>query len=368
MFRLAIPLFSLLLLLPVACDEPGSNGPNTGWDVGAELPPDTAGGDTTVADTAAPHDPGPGSPDSQPPTDPGATDPGPPSDPGGGGDTGPDTGPSLCEPTPGGADLEVHCSEIRIAVMKDSSLPTRVHVAGRLWGFGEGEPCVRVDQLQLLQGDTIVQTVDAAGVVGPDGWSAEAEATTEVVGHCDSESGRFEPFAILVTGRVDGGTFTADCGAHMGGGSWPPDGILTCHENIPVPPSHGDSMVDVAPGMWTMTTLDIMYPFDPAFDMTAVDSSVRIIPSTYASGMPIEPFDTMGWDAWIGSPSSANDWLMVSLSHNEDVLGTEVCPPYSDDPFADPPPLFLARITGTNAGRSFSSEGYIDFCSRVVMQ
>lgn len=110
------------------------------------------------------------------------------------------------------------------------------------------------------------------------------------------------------------------------------------------------------------------HPAHPDFDMTAVDPDVRIIPGAYAFGMPIEPFDTTGWDAWIGSPSSANDWLMVSLSHDQDVLGTEVCPPYSDDPFADPPPLFLTRITGTNGGRSFSSEGYIDLCSRVVMQ
>lgn len=289
-------------------------------------------------------------PDAAPPTDGGAPDGGPP--------------PAACEPSSGAELYEVGCDGMMVSVLEQSTGAHRVQLHGRIYdGVGGDEACVRPEHIEVRRGGELVQTFTLADQESS-GWLAEADASAELLTLCDDESVRFEPFSILVRGRADGGTFEATCGARAGGSSWPPRTMLTCHENLPAGPRFGNSMVDV--GVFARTELMLTYPDVAGLDLTAVDASVRILPGVWgaSSGGLLEPFETTGWEAWIGPPTSPSDWILVDMSVMGDVFGEELCPVPSD--LGDPPPIFVARITGTNAGQPFVSEGYVDICSRFA--
>lgn len=279
----------------------------------------------------------------------------------------PDGGPpEVCEPAAGAELFEVGCDGLMVSVLEQTSGADRVQLHGRIYeGAWGDEACVRPERIEVRRGDEVVQTFALADQETRAGWLAEAEATSELVTLCDDDEVRFEPFFVVIEGRVDGGRFEASCGAHAGGSSWPPRTMLTCHENLPTGPRFGNSMV--SEGAFALSELNLTYPDVAGLDLTAVDEQVRILPGVWGggAGAPLEDFDTAGWEAWIGPPTSPSEWISVDLNAMGDVFGADLCPPASDEPFGDPPPIFLARLTGTNAGQPFVSEGYVDFCSRL---
>ncbi len=186
---------------------------------------------------------------------------------------------------------------------------------------------------------------------------------TEITSLCQDESQRVEPFGLIATGRLDGGTFAARCGKADSGSSWPPDVVMGCHAGIVRQPGAGNSMV--APvGNTTSTSISTWFPHPEGSHLiTSVDSQIRIIPFAWDTMAPA-PFNSSGWDTWVSEGTGPGNvpHSMVDLDMLADPLGLEVCPHHSDEMV---PPVFITRITGQTDQGPFTSEAFVDICTRA---
>ena len=157
------------------------------------------------------------------------------SGPGGGGSGG---GGEPCEPTAGNEVFSGYCDDVRVALIEGAGQP-RVQVAARMNAGAIG--CAIVDSVILGDDENnAIQTLTTAIELDDSGVQvhvADAVANSELVTSCavppgDNGAGRVEAFGFIARGRVDGGTFEARCGRADSGSSWPPDVVLTCHDNI----------------------------------------------------------------------------------------------------------------------------------------
>ena len=279
-----------------------------------------------------------------------------------------------CAPDPGGQVLNASCDEVEIAVLEAAAGVARLQVRGRvsLWP-GEGV-CAVVDSVDVYDGDQLVQTLDGApaalGLDGTTGLLATGEADGSLVARCGRDDGWASGAGLVVRGRADGGTFEARCGSVDFGTGWPPPVIRTCHEGLGAPPGAGDAMITGGDG-FTWTDLYAYVPHGEGGAVTGIDSEVRVLPSSDPfGGLPIDPFDTTGWSAWVGETDlpGTGAATQVSLHADGDPLGLEVCPvtppePGPEDPL---PPVFLARLTGTTESGPLSTEVYVRMCTRAI--
>jgi hypothetical protein len=160
------------------------------------------------------------------------------------------------------------------------------------------------------------------------------------------------------------GTFEARCGKTDFGSSWPPDVVLTCHQGIAAPPRTW-ATAQVTVGQATAASMYATFPAPPT--ITSVSSEVHILPSSW-TGPPLVPFDTTGWDA---TPQVQQDGTVyVDFWQLADPFGEEICPLVEEmpDPLDEPPPVFLARVSGDTDAGPFVSEIYTRGCMRVIMQ
>lgn len=272
-----------------------------------------------------------------------------------------------CVPTSGDMLREGYCQQVMLAVLRSDDASPSLYVTGLTTSVGEG--CNVVDRVEIRRTDgELLQTlVPASGA----GLSARASTVApELLALCDREDGRFDPFAVEVHGRTDGGRFVARCGAEAFGSGWPPDLAVTCHQNLPIGPTFmGSGMVQATAG-FTTSEIWFSYPNEDGIVIDAVDPEVRIVPGTWGfGGVPIDPFDTSGWTATVSFHTSARTHVGVSLHQMADPLGGDLCPVPSAMPMpGDPvPPVFLARVRGSAGGRPFTSEAMISHCTRLAL-
>jgi hypothetical protein len=298
----------------------------------------------------------------------GSFDAGAPFDGGGSFDAGAGHDAGACVPSGGSTTNEGYCQQVMLSVLRSDDASPELFATGITTSIGEG--CAQIDRVDVLHADgELIQTLDQ-DLSGAGYFRARASTVApEIAALCDREDGRFDPFAVEVHGRVDGGTFVARCGAEEFGSGWPPELVVSCHQNLPVGPTYmGSGGVQIT-GMFTVADLRVMYPNVDGIVIDSVASTARVIPGTWGFGsMPIAPFDTTGWTTSVGFPTSAQEFVLVQMFASMDLLGEDVCPVPSTMPMPmdPPPPVFLLAIRGMASGRPFTSEAFINYCYRTV--
>lgn len=277
-----------------------------------------------------------------------------------------------CVPTAGPATGDAYCDQFFLSLFTSDDGAPRMELRGRVHpnDLSEGG-CATVDEIDVQVGGTTITTL--AGTWGPEGAGgtrliAEGAAFPGLTERCASDENRFGGFGFLVRGRVDGGSFTAECADAEGGSRWPPAVTVSCHHNIDAPPFSAYAMVSGGAG-FTYTSLDLSIGHGPGAAITSAESTIHIIPG-FATGFggptpDLDPFDSTGWTASIyentgGFGPYSGVQLMLGSA-----LPMELCPPPSvglpgpDDPL---PPVFLARVRGTSERGAFSTEAFVNNC------
>jgi len=275
-----------------------------------------------------------------------------------------------CVPTPGGASLVASCQQMVLSVLRGDGDPA-LEVTGYLTGLGDG--CLAVDEVELLDGEESVQTLAGGDGMTVTGGSAIAVARSDaaaasIVALCAEDGGRYDTHRIRVRGRVDGGTFTAECGGSEG--SWPPGSVVTCHRGLLAGPQfQGGASVEVSTA-FTSSSAWALYPSDSGelpFDTLASD--VYVVPTAvpFSSAPFQEPRVTTGWSGTVSFNTGARQTVVVQFNQGGDAFGTDLCPaPDGSDPFAELPPVLLVRFSGTGPRGPIESEAYLDSCYRSV--
>lgn len=347
--------FGLVLATLAGCGAPTSSDVDSGPDHDAASSFDDAG---PGSDAGPDHDAGP-LPDGAMGTDGGTT--------------------PVCEPTAGSATETMACDLLELAILRRTGLPDELRLSGRLFGTSGGSPtCAAIDGIDILSGTAVVQHLDGGASIQLDSQEAElgrGVPDASIAARCLSDENRFGGYGIVVTGRVDGGTFTARCADAEGGGRWPPALRITCHDNVEAPPLETAPSVMLSSFMgmsFSSTTLYTVVPHDAGGAVTAIDATVHIIPqrSIFDPGLPLAPHDT---GPWMGSVSESLPPLFagssLSLFSDATPFGTDLCPPPEmgiPGPGYIPPPVFLARITGTSGHGTFSTELFANGCHTIT--
>ncbi len=282
-------------------------------------------------------------------------------------------GTPACEPTPGSETHEYGCDQVRVAVIERPGEPAKLQVRARISSFASGEVCVVLDQVVLGDDQNALQTIDLAGGVpaGDDYHQTlfEVDAASAISGLCPDESKRIEPFGFIARGRVDGGSFTAKCGTAGFGTGWPPHVVLTCHSGIWEQPNGGSSMVQpLGPYISTDLYATFGHPADGSWKLTGASGDIRILPAAapFSSTPPLFPFDTTGWTPSASETTTPGTVSLLQFFSNEEELGTDVCPLIDpNQPFPEPSPVFIAKVSGQTSEGPFKSEIFVDFCTRV---
>ncbi len=282
-------------------------------------------------------------------------------------------GPS-CTPTSGGATASAYCDLFQLAVMDDGSGAATARLSGRLTpdGLTDGG-CATVDSIEVQEGGATIGTLDGVGAFETGSQNAvlaRTPALPEMKTRCEGDANRFGGFGFIIRGRMDGGTFEAHCADAEGGGRWPPALVVSCHQNVDEPPF--STYVSVEPyDTFTFTTIDVTAPHGPGGALTSVDGTVHVIAGAdpWSGGVVPDPFDITGVDGSTseGSAPLTGAYSDLSLSTMGDPFRVDLCPVGWDGtgPEPDPPPVMLLRITGTGARGPFSTEAYVDDCTRV---
>jgi hypothetical protein len=272
---------------------------------------------------------------------------------------------TVCAPTPGNASNTVYCDLMQLAVLEHSGAATELVLTGRLSAAAAAGGCALIDGVDIKTGTMLVQHLNGGGqhvFGGSEQELGRGAPVADIAKRClsDAASDRFEMYSIVVTGRVNGGSFTASCGQVVGGTSWPPSLRLTCHHNVEAPPNGGDAMVMTQTIMGhppaTSSSLFGRSSHGPGGALTTLDGTARIIPKV--TDPTVTAFDST-WQGYVsetGGPDSASD---LQLFANGDVLGPKVCPPSSTTPT---PSAFLARVTGSGGHGAYSTEIFVYNC------
>lgn len=336
----------------------------------------------------AAYDSGPGAGDGSPGVDAGpGVDGGPGLDGGGtgsdGGGTGTDGGGGVdagpaCEPTAGAAEVEGYCDDFELALIDDGTGGVTARLTGRVRpdGLADGG-CATIDEIEVQQGGSTIGTLSGIGafsVHDHNGVLARTEALPEMTARCADDAERFGGFGFIVRGRMDGGTFETRCADAEGGSRWPPALVVTCHENVDEPPFGGYAMVEhlsAGGSSFLFTTFDLTVPHGSGGALLTADDTVRVIAHAdpWSSFLVPDPFDISGFDTSVseGSAPLPGTYSQVYMTRDGDSLGMDLCPPPDTDPGDDweAPPVMLVRITGTGERGAYSTEAYVDYCTRT---
>ncbi|MBK7395865.1 MAG: hypothetical protein IPJ34_06040 [Myxococcales bacterium] len=282
-------------------------------------------------------------------------------------DTAPDTG-IACTPKAGTAAVKAYCDLFELAYFEMDGAAPRVELRGRV-SLATPEPaCAVVDTVEVQTGGKTVATLGGTMPFGPgneravlaSGGGFEALST-----RCKGDVDRFSGFGFLIKGRMDGGTFTASCADAEGGSRWPPAVRVTCHKNVDASPFTASATV--ASGSFKSATIYLTAPHGPGGALKTVGGTIHVIPGAATSfgGPPAPaPFDSTGWGGTLSEATSPFVNTSISLLNTTTTLPAELCPkPGSPGPGYVPPPVFLARLTGTGEHGAYSTEAYVNHCT-----
>jgi hypothetical protein len=263
---------------------------------------------------------------------------------------------------------------VRVAVVERAGEPAKLQVRARISLFGSPGQCSLLDQVVLGDDNNALQVIDLpSGIEAGDDYTNmlfEVDAASAVSALCGDETKRIEPFGFIATGRLDGGTFTAKCGPAGFGSGWPPHVVLTCHSGIWQQPYGGNSVVQPL-GPVTQTTLYAAFAHpEGSWQLQSALGDVRIIAATppFSPIPPVAPFDTSGWSANVSETTVSGKLLsQLQLGSLEEELGTDVCPAHDpNEPLPEPSPVYIARVSGQSSEAAFSSEIFVDICTRAA--
>lgn len=278
---------------------------------------------------------------------------------------------AACVPKTGTAAAKAYCDLFELAYFTMDGAAARVELRGRVSPTMPDPACAVVDKVEVQTGGKTVATLTGAGV-----FSSGSERAILASGagfdalamRCAGDSDRFGGFGFIVTGRMDGGTFTANCADAEGGSRWPPAVRVTCHHNVDASPFASSAMVSTT-GSFTSTTMYVNAPHAPGGALKTVGGTIRVIPGFSSFGGPpsmLAPFDSTGWEGSVGESTTPMVTSAISLSNTKASLPPELCPPPSTPgPGTSPPPVFLARLTGNGEHGAYRTEAYVNFCSRT---
>jgi len=300
--------------------------------------------------------------------------------PGGGSDTGmpgddaamptgdatlPTADAGTCAPVTTGTRTSARCDWVRVGILEQTGAAPRVELRGRLT---TGSSCAVLETIELTRGSTPIQVIDAAGIpVGLNDQNASwgiHVASADLVAPCSTEDDRLEPFGVIVRGSGDAGPFEARCGPGVEPSSgWPPRVFRTCHHGLERMPTDGNSLIST----FTSTHGYFSVFHGPGAEVTAVSPDARVLAYSWM-GAPIPSRATTGWMSSVSESMFLEEVAsQVSLFHDEDPLGTEICPVSCDpvmDPSCDPNPVWLGRFSGTTARGPFRTEVLFTICTR----
>lgn len=306
------------------------------------------------------------------------SDAGPADDAGGGGDT----GTLACSPAPGTGSQTTGCDLLQLAIIDHDGAPSELVLTGRIYSItGASGECAVVDGVDIVEGSAaspIVQHLPGGTSVLLD--SAEREIArgvpvAAIAGACasDDPAMRFDSYGIVVHGRVDGGTFEAQCARAEGGGRWPPALRVTCHRNVEQPPYGGSAMVSNGSFMGTTFSSTMLFAataHGPGGALTSVDDTIHVIAqrSIFDTGAPIASHDTTGWTGSASESGSTPAYSQLQAFASAAQFDLELCPPPMTGlpgPGDVPPPVFLARLTGQGGHGAYSTEVFVNGCTTV---
>jgi hypothetical protein len=345
---------SLVLLALAGCNGPGA-APDTGTSPGTDAAP---GVDTGV-DAGAEHDAA---------TLDDAWAPGV------------DASSAVCMPTGGTAMVSPGCDLLQLAVIEHDGAPSELVLTGRIYPVtGTDGECAVVDGVDIVQdsaSSTVIQHLEGGTSVLLD--SAESEIargvpSSAIAAACatDDPAVRFDSYGIVVHGRVDGGTFEARCARAEGGGRWPPALRITCHRNVESPAYGGNAIVSHGSFMGHTIDSTMLYAaasHGPTGALTSVDATIHVIPrrSIFDTGAPLAPFDTTGWTGSANESGTTPSYSQLQAFASTLQFDMDLCPPpMTGTPGPDyvPPPVFLARFTGTGGHGTYATEAYVGVCT-----
>lgn len=338
--RVAVASLVALLAACGGSDPSSSVETDGGSDAAADTSASDAPSETPSVDTGAPLDSGPI-------------------------DAPAEAGPT-CAPKAGAASVKAYCDLFELAQFEMDGAAPRAELRGRV-SLGTPEPaCAIVDKVEVQVGGTAVATLtstapfdpgnDRALLAGGAGFAALAT-------RCGGDKDRFGGFGFRVTGRMDGGTFTAQCADAEGGSRWPPAVRVTCHKNVDASPFAASATVTSG----KFTSISVSVPHGPGGALTTVAGTMRVIPgSATGFGAPPAPapFDSAGWGGSLSEATTPTPYTSISLLNTTTPLPAELCPkPSTPGPGVAPPPVFLARITGTGGHGPYTTEAYVNQCT-----
>lgn len=285
-----------------------------------------------------------------------------------------EVGPA-CTPKPGADAVKAYCDLFELAYFtKDGGAP-RVELHGRVSPTLPDTACAIVDTVEVQTGGKTIATLAAAG-----NFTSGDERALLATGagfdalktRCDGDANRFGEFGFVLTGRMDGGTFTAKCAEAEGGGRWPPAVRVTCHHNVDAIPLAGSASV-MSSSSFSSSSLHVSVPHGPGGALKTTDGKIHVIPGFSSFGSTpgsLAPFDSAGWEGTLSEATSPRVMTSLYLSNTKSALPSELCPAPSTGtppPGSSPPPVFLARITGSGEHGAYSTEAYVNYCTRTSM-
>jgi hypothetical protein len=284
-------------------------------------------------------------------------------------------------PTAGTAVVQAGCDSIQLAVMQHDGAPTELFMTGRVFGESAVMPkCASIDGVDILSGaagSPVVQHLPGGLVVPTDGTerllAKGGPPVADISNRCasDDQTQRFDVYGVVITGHIDGGTFTAKCALADFGTSWPPALRVTCHKNVDEPSTYSDASVmnQTFMGMvLTQTTLYASENHDAGGALQSLDPTLNIIArrEPFDPKPPIPPMTVSGWMTGVSENAPPNPPMsQLEFFAASNLLGSDLCPPAP----VGPPmpgmvssPAFIARATGNGGHGPFSTEIFVRQC------
>jgi hypothetical protein len=278
---------------------------------------------------------------------------------------------ATCVPKAGTTAANAYCDLFELAYFTMDGKAPRVELRGRVSPSMPDPACAVIDGVEVQTEGKTVATLTGTGVFasGSERALLATGGTFEALANrCAGDTNRFGGFGFVITGHMDGGTFTAHCADAEGGSRWPPAVRVTCHHNVDASPPASSAMVSSA-GSFTSTSMNITAPHASGGALETVSSTLHVIPGFPSLlGSPpsmLAPFDSTGWEASLGESTSPTS-TSISLFDTKSPLPAELCPPPTvPGPGTSPPPVFLARITGSGERGAYSTEAYVNSCTKT---
>lgn len=288
-----------------------------------------------------------------------------------------------CNPIPGSQMFVAACQSLNLGVMAHTGETTGIILTGVLGFETNPQPaCTVVEGVDIMTGTTVVQHLSSVLTPATNNilevLATGTSPVADIENRCMSNDGaqRIDPYTVVITGKTDGGTFKATCGAQENGASWPPGIVVTCHQNLDEPTEGGgvsvqDSTFMGMPFNTAMLGADAAHGAGGA--LSSIDSSVFIIPGPAIAfgASPIAAFNTTGW---MGTVTEAEGFSVptsqISLNLESNPFPSSVCPAATmgiPEAGTIPPPLFIGRITGMGGHGPFSTEAIFSGCETVTL-